>query len=728
MNAKKAVLSVFAGASLLSVSCQKDKDNNQESQNWDSSNAFFQEKSNLPYGTADFDNIKNKDFKPALLEGMRRQQEAINAIATNPEPPTFDNTIVAMEKSSELLDRVSAVYFLLIGAHTNDELKQINSELSPVFAQHSDAIYLNDPLFQRIKVLYDNQDNLDLNQEQQRLLEVYYQGFEIAGANLNEEQKEQLKVINQELATLTNTFSDQLLAATKQGGVSFTKEELKGLSDAQLESIKQPDGTYLIDLNNTTQQPDLAVLEDPQTRRKLYDQAWQRAEKQDDKNNTTKTIAQIAKKRAQKAKLMGYDNYAEWSLQTSMAKNPTNAIALLEKMSPYAVQSANEEAAELQAYMNKVQNHSALQPNELKTAVNAQQDPFTLTPADWEYYSSKIRKEKYDLDQNEIKPYFEFNSVLENGVFHMATELYGITFKERKDIPVWQEDVKVYEIFNEDGTPVGLFYTDYYQRDSKRGGAWMSSIVTQSKLLNNLPVIYNVGNFQKPAPGQPALLSLDNVVTVFHEFGHALHGFFSDQTYPKLSGTRVSRDFVELPSQFHEHFAFDPAILKNYAKHYETGEVIPQELLVKIENARNFNKGYNLSEVLGASLLDLEWHTLPEDATVEDVQEFEKQALAKYGLDIEQVPPRYRSSYFNHIFGGGYAAGYYSYKWAEVLDNDAYQWLLENGGITRENGDYFREKILSKGNSKSGDVLYQEFRGKEPSMDAYLKNSGFTVK
>ena len=728
MNAKKAVLSVFAGASLLSASCQKDKDNNQEIQNWDSSNAFFQEKSNLPYGTADFDNIKNKDFKPALLEGMRRQQEAINAIATNPEPPTFENTIVAMEKSSELLDRVSAVYFLLIGAHTNDELKQINSELSPVFAQHSDAIYLNDPLFQRIKVLYDNQDNLDLNQEQQRLLEVYYQGFEIAGANLTPEQKEQLKVINQELATLTNTFSDQLLAATKQGGVSFTKEELKGLSEAELESIKQPDGTYLIDLNNTTQQPDLAVLEDPQTRKKLFDQAWQRAEKQDDKNNTTKTIADIAKKRAQKAKLMGYDNYAEWSLQTSMAKNPANAIALLQEMSPYAVQSANEEAAELQAYMNKVQNHNALQPNELKTAVNAQQDPFTLTPADWEYYSSKIRKEKYDLDQNEIKPYFEFNSVLENGVFHMATELYGITFKERKDIPVWQEDVKVYEIFNEDGTPVGLFYTDYYQRDSKRGGAWMSSIVTQSKLLNNLPVIYNVGNFQKPAPGQPALLSLDNVVTVFHEFGHALHGFFSDQTYPKLSGTRVSRDFVELPSQFHEHFAFDPVILKNYAKHYETGEVIPEELLVKIENARNFNKGYSLSEVLGASLLDLEWHTLPADASVEDVAAFEKEALAKYGLDIEQVPPRYRSSYFNHIFGGGYAAGYYSYKWAEVLDNDAYQWLLENGGITRENGDYFREKILSKGNSQSGDVLYQEFRGKEPSMDAYLKNSGFTVK
>ncbi len=728
MNAKKAVLSVFAGASLFAVSCQKDKDNTTSEIQWDSSNAFYQEDSGLPYGTADFDKIKNKDFKPALLEGMRRQQEAINEIATNTQAPTFENTIEAMERSSELLDRVSAVYGLLTGAHTNEELKAINTELSPVFAQHSDAIYLNEALFQRIKTLHDNKASLDLNPEQERVLDVYYQGFEIAGANLTPEKKEKLKVINQELATLTNTFSDQLLAATKQGGVTFTKEELKGLTDAELASIQQEDGTYLINLNNTTQQADLAVLEDPQTRKKLFDQAWNRAQKPGDKNNTTKTIAQIAQKRAQKAELMGYDNYAQWSLQSSMAKTPENAVQILKDLSPYAVKSANQEAADLQAYMNKVQNHSALQQNEIKTAVNAQADPFTLTPADWEYYSSKIRKEKYDLDQNEIKPYFEFNSVLENGVFYMANQLYGITFKERTDIPVWQEDVKVYEIFNEDGSPVGLFYTDYYQRDSKRGGAWMSSIVSQSKLLDNLPVIYNVGNFQKPAEGQPALLSLDNVVTVFHEFGHALHGFFSDQTYPKLSGTRVSRDFVELPSQFHEHFAFDPVILKNYAKHYETGEVIPQELLDKIEKAKNFNKGYSLSEVLGASLLDLEWHTLPADASIEDVDAFEKQALAKYGIDIDQVPPRYRSSYFNHVFGGGYAAGYYSYKWAEVLDNDAYQWLLENGGITRENGDYFREKILSKGNSQPGDVLYQEFRGKQPDMDAYLQNAGFIEK
>ncbi|MHC5202953.1 M3 family metallopeptidase [Myroides sp. LJL119] len=726
MNAKKAVLSVVAGASILSASCKKADQNSDQNLVFDASNAFY-EKSTLPYQTADFDKIKNKDFKPAILEGMRRQKEAIDAITANQDAPTFENTIEAMERSSELLDRVNAVYFLLIGAHTNDELKQINTELSPVFAQHSDAIYLNDALFQRIKTLHDNKASLNLTPEQERVLDVYYQSFEIAGANLTPEQKEQLKTLNQELASLTTKFGDQLLLATKQGGVSFTKEELDGLSDAELESLKQPDGTYVISLNNTTQQPLLESLNNPDTRKKLFDQAWSRAEKTDDQNNTTQTIVEIAKKRAQKAKLMGYDTYADWSLQTSMAKNPTNAKQILKDLTPYATDAANQELADLQAYMKKVQDQNSLQQSELKTAVNQQQDPFTLTTADWDYYASKIRKEKYDLDPNEIKPYFEFNSVLENGVFYMATQLYGITFKERKDIPVWQEDVKVYEIFNEDGSPVGLFYTDYYARDSKRGGAWMSSIVTQSKLLDNIPVIYNVGNFQKPAPGQPALLSLDNVITVFHEFGHALHGFFSDQTYPRLSGTKVSRDFVELPSQFHEHFAFDPQILKNYAKHYETGEVIPAELLVKIENARNFNKGYNLSEVLGASLLDLEWHTLPADATVEDVNEFERQALAKYGLDIDKVPPRYRSSYFNHIFGGGYAAGYYSYKWAEVLDNDAYQWLLENGGITRENGDYFREKILSKGNSEPGDVLYKEFRGKDAQMDAYLKNSGFTT-
>lgn len=727
MNAKKAVLSVVAGASILSASCDKAKNDSEQSQVFDANNAFF-EKSTLPYQTADFDKIKNKDFKPAILEGMRRQQEAIDVITANQDTPTFENTIEAMERSSELLDRVNAVYFLLIGAHTNDELKEINSELSPVFAQHSDAIYLNDALFQRIKTLHDNKASLNLNAEQERVLDVYYQNFEIAGANLSPEQKEQLKTLNKELASLTTKFGDQLLLATKQGGVTFTKEELDGLSDAELESLKQEDGTYVISINNTTQQPLLESLNNPETRKKLFDQAWSRAEKKDDKNNTTKTIVEIAQKRAQKAKLMGYDSYADWSLQTSMAKNPTNAIQILKDLTPYATEAANQELADLQAYMKKVQDQNSLQQSEIKTAVNQQQDPFTLTTADWDYYASKIRKEKYDLDQNEIKPYFEFNSVLENGVFFMATELYGITFKERKDIPVWQEDVKVYEIFNEDGTPVGLFYTDYYARDSKRGGAWMSSIVSQSKLLDNIPVIYNVGNFQKPAAGQPALLSLDNVITVFHEFGHALHGFFSDQTYPSLSGTRVSRDFVELPSQFHEHFAFDPAVLKNYAKHYETGEVIPEELLVKINNARNFNKGYNLSEVLGASLLDLEWHTLPADASIEDVNEFEKQALAKYGIDINTVPPRYRSSYFNHIFGGGYAAGYYSYKWAEVLDNDAYQWLLENGGITRENGDYFREKILSKGNSQPGDVLYKEFRGKDAEMDAYLQNAGFKTK
>ncbi|AJA69486.1 M3 family metallopeptidase [Myroides odoratimimus] len=708
MKIKKTVLGVVAGASILSISCDKVKNEAASSGDWNESNAFFNE-STLPYYTADFDKIKDKDFKPALLEGMRRQMEAIDKIVANTEEPTFENTLEALERSSELLDRVSSVFGLLTGAHTNDELKAINSELAPKFAGHRDAIYLNDGLFQRIKKLHDNQASLNLNEEQNRLLNVYYENFEKSGANLSPEDKEKLKQLNQDIATLNNQFGDKLLAATKQGGVKFTKEELAGLSDDELNAIKQEDGSYVIALNNTTQQPDLDKLTNKETRKKLFDQAWVRAEKGDD-NDTKASILSLVKKRAEKAKLMGFANYAEWSLQGSMAQNATNATKILKDLSPYAVGAAKEEAADIQALINK------------------EADPFTLTAADWNYYAEKIREEKYALNQNELKPYFEMNSVLENGVFYMATQLYGLSFKERKDIPVWQEDVKVYEIFNEDGSQVGLFYTDYYQRDSKRGGAWMSNIVGQSKLLNRLPVIYNVGNFPKPAKGQPTLLSQDNVITMFHEFGHALHGFFANQTYPTLSGTSVSRDFVEFPSQFHEHFAFEPSVLKNYAKHYKTGEVIPDALVQKMKNAGTFNKGYSMTELLGASLLDMEWHTVSTDKNITDVLAFEKEALAKYGLDLPTVPPRYRSTYFSHIFGGGYAAGYYSYKWSEMLDFDAYDWLEQNGGMTRENGQIFRDKILSKGNSVPLDKLYKDFRGKNPTIDALLKYSGFTKK
>lgn len=706
MKVKKAVIGVVAGASLFSISCNKTKNDSTKNNDWNESNAFFTE-SDLPYHTADFNKIKDKDFKPALLEGMRRQIEAIDKIVSNPDEPTFENTIEALERSSDLLDRVSSVFYLLVGAHTNDELKEINNELSPKFAAHSDAINLNDGLFQRVKTLYNTKESLNLNDEQKRLIDVYYQGFERSGANLNETQKEQLKKLNQEIATLNTKFGDQLLSATKQGGVSFTKEELDGFSEEALESIKQADGTYLIPLNNTTQQPDLVSMKNKDARKKLFEQAWIRAEKSD-ANDTRETLLTLVKKRAEKAKLMGFDNFAEWSLQGTMAQTPANAIQILKDLSPYAVNAAKEEAKDIQALINK------------------EADPFTLTAADWDYYAEKIREEKYAINQNELKPYFEMNAVLEDGVFFMAKQLYGLSFKERKDIPVWQEDVKVYEVFNEDGSKVGLFYADYYQRDSKRGGAWMSNIVGQSKLFDQLPVIYNVGNFPKPAAGQPTLLSQDNVITMFHEFGHALHGFFADQTYPTLSGTSVSRDFVEFPSQFHEHFAFEPSVLKNYAKHYKTGEVIPDALVEKMKKAQNFNKGYSMTELLGASLLDMEWHVISADANIADVDKFEQEALQKYGLDLATVPPRYRSSYFSHIFAGGYASGYYSYKWSEMLDFDAYAWLEENGGMTRENGQILRDKVFSKGNSVPLDKLYNDFRGKNPTIDALLKYQGFT--
>ncbi|TDS51593.1 M3 family metallopeptidase [Myroides indicus] len=703
MNLKRSSLGIVVGVLAFSTSCNKAKED--AIPDWNSENAFFIE-STLPYQTADFDKIKNKDFKPALLEGMRRQMEAINNIITNPEEPTFDNTLVELERSGALLDRVRSVFNLLIGAHTNDELKSINNELSPKFAAHSDAIYLNDQLFERIKKLHANKTSLNLNPEQERLLDVYYQKFEQAGANLNADNKENLKMLNQEIASLSTKFGDQLLAATKTGGVSFSEEELKGLSTEELNSIKQTNGSYLIPLSNTTQQPDLSILENRATREKLFKEAWIRAEK-GDTNDTRETLIKLAKKRAEKAKLMGFGNYAEWSLQETMAKTPENAIQILKELSPYAVSTAKKEAKDIQELINK------------------SGDPFTLTAADWNYYAEKIREEKYALNQSELKPYFELTAVLENGVFFMAQKLYGLSFKERTDIPVWQEDVKVYEIFNEDSSPLGLFYADYFQRDSKRGGAWMSNIVKQSKLFDQLPVIYNVGNFPKPAQDQPALLSLDNVVTVFHEFGHALHGFFANQTYPTLSGTNVARDFVEFPSQFHEHFVFEPSVLKNYAKHYQTGEVIPDELLEKIEKASNFNIGYDTAELLAASLIDMEWHTINPDIAIEDVAKFEQAALQKYGLDLPMVPSRYRSSYFSHIFGGGYAAGYYSYKWSEMLDFDAYEWLEENGGMTRKNGQILRDRVFSKGNSEPLDVLYKNFRGKDPSIQALLRYKGF---
>lgn len=701
MYIKKTLMGVVAGASLFSISCN---DTSKDS-GWNESNAFYQE-STLPYKTADFSKIQNKDFKPALEEGMRQQMEAVNAIAANTEKPTFENTLVALEKSSALLDRANRAFNVLTGAHTNKELQAISAELAPKFAAHSDAIYLNDALFQRIKTINDNRASLGLDNEDKRLVAVYFEKFVAAGANLNESDKAKLKEINQELASLSNAFGEKLLAATKSGGVTFTAEELDGVGSDELNSMKQGDNQYLVPLNNTTQQPIFPEMNNRDARAKLYKESWIRAEKNDD-NDTRSTLLALAHKRAEKAKLLGFDNYAAWNLQSSMAQTPENAENLLRQLSEFAVANAKEEEAAIQQLIDESES------------------PFQLSAADWDYYAEKIRSEKYALNQNELKPYFEMNSVLENGVFFMATKMYGITFKERKDIPVWHEDVKVYEIFNEDGSPVGLFYADLYQRDSKRGGAWMSNIVGQSKLLDQLPVIYNVSNFNKPAAGQPTLLTQDNVVTMFHEFGHAIHGFFAEQKYPTLSGTNVSRDFVEFPSQFHEHFAMMPEVLNNYAKHYKTGEVIPGALIEKLKLSQNFNKGYALTELMGASTIDMAWHTISAEAKIDDVDAFELEALSRNGLNLATVPPRYRSSYFSHIFSGGYAAGYYSYQWAEMLDWDAFAWLEENGGMNRANGQFLRERILSKGNSVPLDELYRNFRGKNPSIDAFLFYKGF---
>lgn len=688
------------GSSILANSCSQKTTNTM----WNSENPFFKE-SQLPYHTPDFSKIKNEDFKPALLQGMIEQLAEIEKIANNSAEPTFENTLVEMEKSGQLLARVSHVFGLLTGANTNETLQAVEEELSPKFAAHSDAIYLNDKLFKRVKSLHDKKAELNLDKESARLLDVYYQKFELAGANLSSAQKDQLKKLNGEIASLETKFSNQLLKGTKAGGVTFTKAKLAGLGDADLESFKQADGTYLISLLNTTQQPELQNMTNSASRKKLFDAAWIRTEKKDE-NDTRATILSLVKKRAEKAKLLGFNNYAEWNLQDQMAQNPTAAKGILNQMIPAATAMAKKDATEFEALAKRENAKS------------------TLTAADWNYYAEKVRKEKYDIDENEMKPYFVLDSVVENGIFFMANKLYGITFKKRTDIPVWHEDVKVYELFNEDGSQLGLFYTDYFKRDSKQGGAWMSNLVEQSHLFGTKPVIYNVGNYTKPANGQPALISYDDVITTFHEFGHAIHGFFANQKYPTLSGTSVSRDFVEFPSQFHEHYATEPTILKNYAKHYQTNEVIPDELVAKMKKASNFNKGYTLTELLSAAALDLSWHTVNTDATITDVDKFEEQALIDNKTNLAQVPPRYRSSYFSHIFGGGYAAGYFAYIWAEMLDHDAYEWTLENGGMTRKNGQILREKVFSQGNSDDLNVIYKNFRGKAPSIEPMLKFHG----
>lgn len=679
------------------------------------SNPFF-EKSTLPFQAPDFSKIKDEDFKPAMEEGIKQQMAEVEKIANDTAAPTFDNTLVALEKTGELLHRVSNVFDLLTGANTNPTLQQVQEEMAPKLAALNDAIFLNKKLFKKVETIYEQLDQLNLDPESKRLVEYYEQKFVMAGAKLADVDQDSLKTLNGELASLSAKFTNKLLAAAKDGAlVVDNKAELNGLSDAAIEAAANhaadagQKGKWLISLQNTTQQPALQSLTNRATRQKLFEASYNRAER-GDSNDTRAIILQIAKLRAIRAKLLGFDNYAAWNLQDQMAKTPQAVEKFLNNLVPAATAKAKSEAKEIQK------------------VIDQEKGGFKLEPWDWNYYAEKVRKAKYDLDDSQVKPYFELNKVLKDGVFYAANQLYGLTFKERKDIPVYQKDVHVFEVFDKDSTSIGLFYCDYFKRDNKSGGAWMSNIVEQSTLLGTKPVIYNVCNFAKPADGEPALISFDDVSTMFHEFGHALHGFFASQKYRSLSGTSVARDFVEFPSQFNEHWALYPTIFKHYAVHYKTGEDMPQVLVDKIKKAATFNQGYALTELLAAASLDMQWHTISAQNTPSNVDDFEKTSLVKTGLDLEQVPPRYSSSYFLHIWANGYAAGYYAYLWTEMLDDDAYAWFEENGGLTRANGQRFRDMILSRGNTEDYNKMFADFRGHAPDIKPMLIHRGLIEK
>ncbi|WP_369049443.1 M3 family metallopeptidase [Tenacibaculum sp. UWU-22] len=695
---------VFIATALLAVvvSCKTDQTKKESSALMEKNPLLV--KSTLDYGAPDFTKIKNKHFLPAILKGMEVQNKEIEKIIANTESPTFENTILALEESSRVLDNASTIFYALSSANTNDTIKLDKKELAPKLSKHKDEILLNAALFNKVKTVYNNLESLNLDAESKHLVKEYYKKFVKAGANLSEEDKKELKGINAQLASLSNDFEKKLLDASKKGGLIISdKEKLKGLSEEKIKSLEK-DGKYEIKLINTTQQPLLQSLDNREVRKELYEKSIHRTDQGE--YNTSDLVKKIALLRAEKAKILGFDNYASWSLQGTMAATPDKVFDMFNQLIPQSLKKVTSEINEIQAEINKEGKH------------------FKLAPYDWNYYAEKVRKSKYNLNEEEVKPYFELTNVLEKGVFYAANKLYGITFKKRPDIPTYHPDVMVYELFEEDGSKLGLFYGDYFARDSKRGGAWMNSFFKQSKLRNQKPVIFNVCNFSKPAKGEPALISFDDVKTVFHEFGHALHGFFSNQKYNSISGTSVARDFVEFPSQFNENWATHPEVLNNYAVHYKTGKVIPAALLQKIKKAGTFNQGYSISELLAASSLDMQWHTISANTNIDDVAKFENTALDKMKLLIPEVPTRYRSTYFAHIFSGGYAAGYYSYLWTEMLSHDAYDWFKNNGLLTRENGQKFREQILSKGNTMDYATMYRDFAGHDPKALPMLKARG----
>ncbi|QSX38615.1 M3 family metallopeptidase [Shewanella sedimentimangrovi] len=710
---RKTLLATAIGATLVLGACQKQENPAPATQEAPQAATVAEQTaanvllspSPLDYQAPQFDKISNKDFLPAFEAGLEEHKQQIDSIINNADAPSFDNTMVAMEKTGATLTRSLKAFFSMSALMSTDEIQDLEGKIVPKLTEHTDNIYLNDKLFARVAAVHAQKEAL--NAEDGRLVDYYYNQFVRAGAKLNDTDKNKMRELNGELAKLSTEFGQNILKSFKDDVLLVTdRAQLAGLSDGQIDGLAAAAKAagkegYLISLVNTTRQPLLTSLENRELRQKLWETSANRA------MDTNGPLAiKLAKLRAEKAQLLGFATWAEYTLGDQMAAKPEAVYGILDDLAPKAVARARAEAADIQAQ------------------IKATGGDFELQPWDWAFYAEQVRKAKYDLDESEIKPYFEFNTVLKDGLFFAMQKLYGITMKERKDLPVWHEDVLAFEVFNEDGSPVGLFYLDPYARVGKSGGAWMDELVTQSFLEGNKPVVYNALNIPKPAEGQPTLMTFDEVTTMFHEFGHGIHGLFSQVKYPSLAGTSTARDFVEFPSQANEDWATLPEVLSHYAKHYQTGETIPAELLEKIQAASTFNQGYDTTEYLAAALLDMEWHSLPADAKVDDVKAFEAQVRAKHGLDFAPVLPRYQSTYFSHAFAGGYSAGYYAYLWTEVFAADAFAHSMAQGGLKRENGDIYRKTVLSMGNSQDLMQDYINFRGQKPTVDALLKRRG----
>ncbi|MCG7535159.1 M3 family metallopeptidase [Pseudoalteromonas sp. OOF1S-7] len=670
--------------------------------------------STLQYQSPDFTRINDAHFMPAFEQGMAEQMAEVNAVISQTEPASFDNTIVALERSGELLKRTQGVFFNLSNTDSNARRREIQSDMAPKLAGHYDNIYLNKALYERVAQVYGQLNVLNLSAEEKRLTEVYYKQFVRAGARLTDAQQKEIREINAALSSLTTEFSQHLLAMSKSNVVLVDdKAKLAGLTDAHILQLAQAaeqaghPGQYLIKITNTTRQPVLAKLKD----RQLREQVWRASAERGlaGENNNREIVAQLAQLRAKKAALLGYESWAHYGLDEQMAKTPTAVYDMFASMVPALLKNVEAEA------------------QAIKDKIRATGGDFELAAWDWLYYADQVRQDKFALDESEVKAYFEFDRVLEDGLFFTMERLYGVTFKPRSDIPVYHPDVKAYEVFDADGTSLALFMADYFAREGKRGGAWMSSFVKQSGLDQQRPVVVNVMNIEKAPEGQPTLLSYSETTTMFHELGHGLHGMLSQVKYPTLSGTSVSRDFVEFPSTFEEDWAIHPEVIQNYAKHFQTGAAIPQALLQKVVASRSFNMGFDTLEYVAAALLDMEWHALAADAPLQDLVEFEQAALSKHGVNIGYVPPRYKSAYFAHSMGGGYSAGYYAYMWSEILAADAFAYVQSQGGLNRKIGTHYRKNILEVGNSRDLMESYKAFRGAEPSTEALLKRRGLNV-